>query len=271
MLHIQSIQSFDRPELSPYLTMKRPLDHQRAGIFVAEGEKVVRRLLESRLTIISILLPEKWLQAYEPLLETRPEKIDVFIAEKTLLENFTGFIMYQGVLAVGQIPSPALLENVPRTSSKALLFVAIDGITNATNLGVIVRNAAAFGAHALLVGQTSCSPFLRRAVRNSMGSVFQLPIVEATHLAQTLQDLRGKNIRCIAAHPDLKGKTLCKSDFSGDCCIVLGNEGDGISPEVIESCDETIAIPMAIQVDSLNVASAAAVFFYEVNRQRGKI
>src|SRR5258705_1517410 len=99
MLHVQTIESFDLPELQPYRTMRRQEEHKQQGIFVAEGEKVVRRLLESRLGVVSALLPEKWLAEFEPLLQGRPETVDVFVAEKALLETLTGFSMYQGLLA----------------------------------------------------------------------------------------------------------------------------------------------------------------------------
>src|SRR5512141_957549 len=104
MLHVQSINSFDLPELAPYRTMRRQMEHREQGIFVAEGEKVVRRLLESTLTVVSVLLPEKWLRELQPLLQARGEEMQVYVAEKALLETLTGFSMYQGLLAVGKVP-----------------------------------------------------------------------------------------------------------------------------------------------------------------------
>jgi tRNA G18 (ribose-2'-O)-methylase SpoU len=294
MFRIEKISSFDQPELAPYRTMRRSAEHEAQGIFVAEGEKVTRRLLESRFTVVSIVLPEKHLENYRLLLEARPEQVTVYLAEKQLLESLTGFSLFQGVLAIGKIPSPASLAEILQKSPKPQLFVAIDSLSNAENLGALMRNCAAFGAHALIVGETSSSPFLRRAVRNSMGTIFQLPVVELKQrrgphesenelrsrgippseqkltLAQTLRDLRAHGIRCIAAHPHTNSKTLSQTDFSGDCCVVFGSEGDGISKAVLENCDEAVAIPMPPTVDSLNVGAAAAVFLYEVNRQRNK-
>ena len=269
MLHVQQIDSFDRPELQPYRTMRRQLEHRQQGIFVAEGEKVVRRLLESQLTVISLLLPEKWLFDLRPLLEMRPENISVFVADKSLLESLTGFSMYQGLLAVGQVPAPPTLHSLLARSHQPLLLAAADGLSSAENLGLLVRNCAAFGVQALLVGETCTSPFLRRAVRSSMGTIFKLPVVEAVSLAKTLADLRARGIRCVAAHPHGTGSTLGQAHLGGDCCIIFGSEGYGISPAVLAECDEAVAIPMAPQVDSLNVGSAAAVFLYEARRQRG--
>lgn len=287
MFHVREISSFDLPELQPYATMRRSLEHERQGIFVAEGTKVVQRLLESHFEVISVVLPDKWLDEFRPLLEKRPEDIPVYLAEKKLLESLTGFSMFQGVLAVGKIPAAVSLEKLLAESSRPKLFVAVDALTNAENLGALVRNCVAFGVQALLVGETSSSPFLRRAVRNSMGTLLQLPVIELSKLGQRhqfaekphttdltlvecLKHLRARGIRCVAAHPHTNKKFLSEADFRGDCCIVFGSEGEGISKPVLEACDEAVAIPMPPKVDSLNVGAAAAVFLYEVSRQRAK-
>jgi tRNA G18 (ribose-2'-O)-methylase SpoU len=290
MLQIRNIESFDLPQLQPYRTMRRQTEQRQQGIFVAEGEKVVRRLLASRLEVVSVLLPEKWLQDLRPLLEARPEQIEVFVAEKKLLETLTGFSMYQGLLAVGRVPPPVSLAEILARSAQPYLLAAVDALSSAENLGALVRNCAAFNVQALLVGETSGSPYLRRAVRNSMGTVFRLTVVEFAELQlaagvrknpgaagspDTLKEalawLRSRGCRCIAAHPHVKGCTLTQADFTRDCCIVFGSEGYGISPSVLEACDEAAAIPMPPTVDSLNVGGAAAVFLYEANRQRGSM
>jgi tRNA G18 (ribose-2'-O)-methylase SpoU len=287
MFRVQNISSLDLPELQPYATMRRPLEHEGQGIFVAEGTKVVRRLLESRFAVISVVLPEKWLEDFRPLLEARPETVTVYLAEKKLLETLVGFSMFQGVLAVGKIPAPISLDDILLKNSKPHLLVAVDALTNAENLGALVRNCVAFNVQALIVGETSSSPFLRRAVRNSMGTIFQLPVIELAKLgqrhqfttkphttkltlAECLKELRGHGVRCIAAHPHTDKKFLSQADFTKDCCLVFGSEGDGISPAVLEACDEAVAIPMPPAVDSLNVGASAAVFLYEVSRQRNK-
>lgn len=231
---------------------------------------MVRRLLESKFGVVSVLMPEKWMDELRPLLEKRPEMIRIFLAEKPLLETLTGFSMYQGLLAVGKIPEPMPLEVILMTESQPFLLVAVDSLSNAENLGALVRNCAAFGTQALIVGETSSSPFLRRAVRSSMGTVFELPIVETLNLMNCLSSLKARGIRCIAAHPHVEGRALSDADFTKDCCIIFGSEGHGISGAVLELCDDAVAIPMPPTIDSLNVGSAAAVFLYEANRQRAK-
>ena len=268
MFRVEKIGSFERPELLPYRTMRRQEEQRQQNIFVAEGEKVVRRLLESDFEVVSLLLPERWLTELEPLLKARSESIAVFVGEKALLETLTGFSMYQGLLAVGRVPRPRPLASVLAGCRRPYLLVAVEGLSSAENLGALVRNCVGFGVQALIVGETSGSPFLRRAVRSSMGTIFQLPVVETAALAGQLAWLKNEGIRVIAAHPHEAGKKIWQAQFRNDCAIVFGSEGFGLSPQVLELCDETVAIPMPPTVDSLNVGSAAAVFLYETSRQR---
>ncbi|HYG23239.1 MAG TPA: RNA methyltransferase [Verrucomicrobiae bacterium] len=272
MFTVRTIDSLELPELEPYRTMRRPQEHCDRGIFVAEGEKVVRRLLESGFEVVSLLLPQKWVADYEPLVRARPEKdLQVFVTEMQVLEQLVGFPMFQGVLAVGKIPERASLSDVLDRTAAPRLWVAIDGLTSAENVGTIVRNCAAFNAHALLVGENSSSPYLRRAVRNSMGAIFHLPIIESRNLVDSLQTLRREGVRVIGAHPHVSGSLLWDAQFAGDCCLVFGSEGSGLSPEVLKICDSCVAIPMPPNVDSLNVNAAAAVFLYEASRQRRNV
>jgi len=282
MFRVEKITSFDQPELAPYRTLRRAADHELQGIFVAEGDKVVQRLLESDFPVVSVVLPEGRLEEFQPLLAGRKEDIAVYLADKKFLETLVGFNMFQGVLGIGKIPVRFTLEALLAGSPSPRLLAAVDGLTSAENIGLLVRNCAAFGTQGLIVGETCTSPFLRRAVRNSMGTIFQLPIVEvglardasraAQHdtptLVQTLQTLRTRGVRCVAAHPHTEQRTLFEADFTGDCCIVFGSEGTGISPAVLAACDEAVAIPMPPKIDSLNVGAAAAVFLYEASRQR---
>ena len=269
MLRIQEITSLDRSELAPYRSLKRSAEHAKLGIFVVEGDKVVHRLLDSEFTVVSVLLLESRLAEFEPRLRTRPEKdIAVFVCERAVMDELVGFEIYQGVLALGKIPMLRSLEKILAASAHPHFFAALDGLSNAENVGLLMRNCVAFGVQALIAGETCCSPFLRRTVRNSMGAIFKLPVLETPGLVQTLHDLRAHGVRCIAAHPHTDKKVLSQADFTGDCCVVFGSEGHGISQQVLAACDEAVAIPMANQIDSLNVSAAAAVFLYEVNRQR---
>lgn len=272
IVRARAIDSLDLPELEPYRTLKRPLAHREQQLFVATNAKVVQRFLQSRFELVSLLLTPAWLEKLRPLLEQRPEpEIPAFLGEKELLETISGYSMHQGVLAVGRIPAQPSLEAVIAARSGPLLLAAADGLNSAENLGALIRNCAGFGVHGLVIGETTCDPFLRRSVSSSMGGIFHVPMIATASLAQTILGLRAQGIRCVAAHPHATGTSLPKTSFSGDCLVVFGNEGDGISPAVLSACDAAVSVPMPPAVDSLNVVSAAAVFLYEINRQRGNL
>jgi tRNA G18 (ribose-2'-O)-methylase SpoU len=268
-LHIHPIQSLDAPELALYLTLKRVEEHERAGVVVAANIKVVKRLLASRYTVVSVLLTPAWLEKLEPQLRARSEaEIPVYIAEPKALETITGYKVHQGALAVAKIPPQPDFETLLKNSPRPLLLAAVEGIASAENLGAVVRSCAAFGAHFMIVGETCGSPFQRRAVQGSMGTIFEQPVVPVKNLTETLAALRARGVRCLAAHPQPGAKKLAKVDLRGDCCLVFGAEGPGLTASVLAACDDAVEIPMPSHMNSLNVAVAAGVFLYEATRQR---
>ena len=272
MINIVSITSLNHPDLTPYRTLRQSVEQFRKGMFIAEGTMVVQRLLESAHTIVSVLITQEWLEDYQDRLAARPEKITVFVGQKDLLNTIVGYNLHQSIMALGKIPEQETLDSVLQQSSPPRLLVAMDGLANAENIGVLVRNCTAFGVQAILVGETSSSPYLRRAVRNSMGTVFKMPVVHCTKLVETLTALQcSHQFKIFAAHPHTEEHSIHTTDFSGNCCLVFGSEGSGLSPQILAACDVPIAIPMQYGVDSLNVASASAVFLYEVMRQRNSV
>ena len=266
----QTVSDFEIPPLAPYRNMRSQTERPASGIFVAEGEKVVRRLIESQLRVVSLVLPEKWLRVYEPILRTRPEtQIDAFTADKSVLEKLVGLSMYQGVLAVGCIPTASSIDQLWNASrpQRPRLFLAVEGLSSGENLGGIVRTAAAMGVDGLMVGETCCHPYLRRSVRGSMGTVFKMPFHLSENLPDTLRKLGRRGCHIVGAHPHTDRLSLDQVDLRRDACIVMGSEGDGLTVAARDACHELAAIPMANEVDSLNVGNAAAVFLYEAFRQ----
>lgn len=271
MLDVRPIDSLDGPEFEPYRTMKRDGEHRRKRLVVAQGDKVVIRLLESHFEVVSLLMPESWVEKLEPWIRKRPEKnIPIYTTDKKVLEQLSGYSTYQGVLGIGLVPEPAPIREILAATPKPHLFVAVEDLTNAENLGGLVRNCTAFGVTALLVGETCGSPYLRRAVRSSMGTIFKLPVIESPNLAHTLMEFRKEGVQCVAAHPHTDEHWLSKTDLNMDCCLVFGSEGFGVSQTILDLCDRAVAVPMANDVDSLNVGNAAAIFLYEAARQQGK-
>jgi tRNA G18 (ribose-2'-O)-methylase SpoU len=266
---IQPVQSLDAPELALYRTLRRVEEHERAGVLVAANHKVIKRLLASRFTVVSALLTPAWLAKLEPQLRARPEEISVYLAEPPLLETITGYKLHQGALAVAKIPPLPDLETLLKNSPRPLLLAAVEGIASAENLGAVVRSCAAFGAQVLIVGETCGSPFQRRAVAGSMGTIFEQPVVRVENLVETLTTLRARGVRCLAAHPRPGATKLAHANLRCDCCLIFGAEGPGLTDAVLTACDEMVEIPMPSHMNSLNVAVATGVFLYEATRQRG--
>lgn len=263
-LKIQRVDTLDLPELAPYRTLRRPEQHKVEGIFVAEGSRVVERLLGSNLTILSLLLTPTWFGRLEPALMGRGEEIRVFLADESLLYDIVGIHLHQGVMAVARVPGEPELSSLPSPHC----LVALDGLHHADNVGVVVRNCAALGADGIIVGERSSSPYVRRSVRNSMGAVFTLPVFHSRNLVETLAGIaRTLGTRIIAA--DAHGETpIHRADFRDNICIVVGNEDSGVSPGTLAVSDERVRIPMLRSTDSLNVASALALFLHEAGRRR---
>ena len=271
-LTVQRIETGLEPGLEPYRTLKRTADQQRDRMVIAQGPVAVRALLRSSYPILSLLTDEVWLENLRPLWATRADHFTAFVGDALLVERLIGHRMHQSVMAAGRIPAmptlDALLNDVHASAVGPRLWIAVDGLANAENLGAIVRNAVAFEAEALLVGETSASPFLRRAVRSSMGAVFSLPVLEIGSLVHGLKTAANQGFRIIGAESGPGHVKITDADFAGDLCVVFGSEGGGLSEAVRQVCHQTVAIPTSSSVTSLNVASASAVFLHEIRRRR---
>lgn len=264
MKKLPEISNLTLPDLEPYQTLRRPETHIQQGIFVAEGEKVVRRLMESGLTIVSMLMTPEWFHELKPPYQG----ISVYVASKNLLESIVGFRLHQGLMAVAKVPAQEPWNELVTRLQQPYLFVALDGLNHAENVGVVVRNCSAFGVQAIFVGKNSSHPYLRRAVRNSMGTVFSLPVYSADDLPMMLQTLN-RDYQTAIVGADPKGsESIYEAELVRNVCVVFGNEDTGVSSEVLNICTTRVAIPMNNQADSLNVASASAVFLNEISRQR---
>ncbi|HEY0945356.1 MAG TPA: RNA methyltransferase [Opitutaceae bacterium] len=268
MLHVQPVADLELPALAPYRSLRYSPGQGASGVFVAEGPKVIARLLaHPRFTIVSMLATEAWRVEFWPALSARQEKIDVFVAPESLLQELVGFHLFNGVLVAARVPGATTLAQVLALTPTPRLFVAVDGLTNAENLGAIARSAAALGAQAIIVGETSAPPWLRRTVRSSMGALLDLQVLATENLVGVLHALQDAGMRCVAADPH-EAVSIAATDLRGDTCIVFGSEGEGLRPAVRKACTSVAAIPMPAHVDSLNVACAATVFLYEAARQR---
>jgi tRNA G18 (ribose-2'-O)-methylase SpoU len=222
------------------------------GTFIGDGDKVVRRMLKTT-RVERILCTPEWVEKL-PI----PAGIDVRVAPLTRLISIVGFRLHQGLMALGAIP--------PEKPLSGTFHLALDGLANAENVGAILRSCAAFGVDGVILGPGTASPWLRRAVRVSLGAPLVVPVHTSTDLAATV---RGLNSWAAHIHGDRRDYRAV--DYTKNACLVLGSEPTGVCDEVIQACKGVIYIPMASEWDCLNVAASAAVLLSEVRRQRSPV
>jgi tRNA G18 (ribose-2'-O)-methylase SpoU len=256
---IHPINSLDDPLLEPYRNMK---DRELARFdarFIAEGENVVRRLLNSRIAVESLLLSRRKVEAIAPIVNPA---IPIFSATDDVIEKVIGFEFHSGVLACGIRPPSLQLSAILPPPPAKVRVVACQQITNTENVGSLIRIAAAFGASALLLGESCCDPFFRQSVRVSMGTIFSLPLVRSENLCEDLDRLAVGGVETFATvlHPD--SEPLATISPPDRVALVFGNEAQGLDEITIRHCRRRATIPMQLGTDSLNVAIAAAVFLY---------
>ncbi len=268
-MNVHEIAGLDDPRVVEYRSLRRVASLRRDGCFVAEGARVVVQLLASRLRVHSLLLDARWLAKLRPALEQRPETdIDVYVTTKPELERIVGFHVHQGVMAVARAPQPPDLAAHVRGRPDTLL-VALAGVSNAENVGGILRTMAGFGATGLLIDGATCDPFVRRAARVSMGAAFRIPVWRSRDLAADVRRLREEcGIRAVAAHLHGERVALQDADLRGALLVALGSEADGLPQDVAAACDVAVQIPMSADWSCLNVGTAGAIVLWEIARRR---
>lgn len=254
----------DHEALTPFKTLRRSDGNVPEGCFIGDGRKVVRRMLESDVRVRTVVLTERWLEFFKPALARRPESdLQVLVVGREVVDGIIGYKVHQGVMALAEIPAPPRLEDFKAATNP--LLVALDGVADAENVGAIVRTCAAFGVTGLIVGPRTCSPWVRRAVRVSLGGVLRVPVLASVDLPETLRAL---GIPSYAAHIHGENRASWETDLAKPACLVLGGEADGVSAPVIAACRHVVYIPMAPGWDCLNVTASAAALLYEAARGR---
>ncbi len=275
MAHVITITDLDAPELAVYTSLTHAQLRNRLepekGVFIAESPKVIARALDAGYEPLSYLMEEKHIAAQAAPLLARSADVPVYTAGRALLERLTGYELTRGVLCAMRRPKLPSVEEVCRNAARVAV---LEGIVDSTNIGAIFRSAAALSMDAVLVSPTCSDPLLRRSVRVSMGTVFQVPWTQIGASAadwpeQGLRTLHALGFRTAAM-------ALSRASVSVDdpalmheprLAIVLGTEGDGLARQTIAGCDYTVCIPMSHGVDSLNVAAASAVAFWQLRKK----
>ena len=272
MANIIEITDLSNPELDIYTRLTEAQLRNRLepekGIFIAESPKVIQRALDAGYIPLSLLTERKHIDGQAREIISQCGEVPVYTGESGLLAELTGYRLTRGVLCAMRRPEYPAVENV---CSGARRIAVLEGIVDTTNIGAIFRSAAALGVDAILVTPTCCDPLNRRSVRVSMGTVFQVPW---TRIGTSPDDWPHPGIDILHSL-GFKTAAMALTDNSVSIdndnlmsekklAIILGTEGDGLAQSTIADCDYTVKIPMSHGVDSLNVAAASAVAFWQL-------
>lgn len=274
-MHVISINDSQDPNIRLFsqLTnhqLRNRLDPER-GVLIAESEKVIRVALASGVEPIAFLLDERWLTRLGDVLEGLSDDVPIYTLPRDEIATITGFNVTRGALCAMRRPSPTPLASVLEGASRVAV---LEGIVDTTNVGAITRSAAALGVDGLILTPTCADPLSRRAIRVSMGTIFRIPWAWACRDKDqwpreglAALSAAGFTSAALALRDDALALDDPKVGSTPRLALVFGTEGDGLAPDTIASCDMTVTIPMMNGVDSLNVAAASAVVFWELCRK----
>jgi tRNA G18 (ribose-2'-O)-methylase SpoU len=253
------INDINDPKIEHYRNMRyTPPLHTKEKVFVAEGLKVTHKLLLSNLEIVSMFALPEYYDNYRELIDSKniPEEMQ-YTCDKALMESVVGYRLHTGVMAIAKQPADCPLNELGSR------IVILNGIINAENVGSIIRNCVAFGIDSMIVDNYSCSPYLRRAVRVSMGTVFSMKVTHTNNLIDTLNQLKnGRGYKLISAEITNNSTDITKVELNDKLALIFGSEGYGVFREVLEVSDDIVKIPISSDVSSLNVASSSAVIMF---------
>lgn len=233
------------------------------GIFIAESPKVIRVALDEGYEPTALLCERKHIEGDAADIIRRCGNIPIYTGERSLLAHLTGYTLTRGVLCAMRRPQPKRVEDVCKDAKR---IVVIDGVVDTTNIGAIFRSAAALGIDSVLLTTNSCDPLNRRAIRVSMGSVFLIPW---TWIDAPIESLHTLGFRTVAMALSDNSIPIDSPILQEEprLAIIMGTEGDGLPKDTIQKADYVVRIPMSHHVDSLNVAAAAAVAFWQLRNK----
>lgn len=274
MANLIEITDFDAPDLDVYARMTENQLLNRfepeKGMFIAESPKVIERALDAGCVPVSILIEKKHVLTQGKEIIERCGDIPVFTAEFNVLTQLTGFQLTRGMLCAMYRPKLAKVEDICK---KAKRIAILENVVNPTNVGAIFRSAAALNMDAVLLTPACSNPLYRRAIRVSMGTVFQIPWTffaeESEWPKEGMKILKEQGFKTVAMALRDDSVNIDDEEMLAEekLAIVLGTEGEGLASDTIADCDYTVKIPMAHCVDSLNVAAASTVAFWELGRK----
>lgn len=267
MANIIEITDISVPELEVFAQLtEKQLRHKlepEKGIFIAESGKVIELALAAGCEPVSLLMERKQLTGQGKNILARYDDVTVYTGDREVLAGLTGYRLTRGILCAMRRPQLPLVQQICARASRVAV---LDNITDSANVGGIFRSAAALGVDAVLVMRSCCDPLCRKAVRVSMGTVFQIPWTYIENGIAPLQEL-GFKTAALALREQAVSIDDPKLMAEARLALVFGTEGYGLAQATIDACDYVVQIPMAHDVDSLNVAAASAVTFWQLRHQ----
>lgn len=262
--HLISITDPDDPRVAPFRDIRERDLTGRQGLFIAEGEVVVRVLASSASLCRpqALLVADKRIGALADLIAAWPDDAAVYCARQPVLDRIAGFPLHRGILALGEKPEGGQRAAAISRVAADDVFVVAAGIGNHDNMGGLFRNAAAFGARAVLLDDRCCDPFYRKAIRVSVGAVLRTPMTTGEPLEAILDRLHAAGVEVLAFTPSAR-ESLAGFRRRGPVAVLLGTEGPGLPTSVIARC-RPVGIPMKGGFDSLNVAATSAVALHHL-------
>jgi tRNA G18 (ribose-2'-O)-methylase SpoU len=256
------------PRLADYLSVRERDLVGRDGRFIAEGVVVLEKLIAAgRHPLRSVLVAAKRLDALGPVLAGLPAEVPVYAAEQAVMDAAVGFHIHRGVLAVGEraaVAPEALLDGLPERA----LVIGLMGIANHDNMGGLFRNAAAFGADAVLIGPDCCDPLYRKAIRVSVGAALTVPFATLAADQEMAAMLAGRGFEVLALSPAGEAR-LSDLTWAPRQAVLFGAEGPGL-PQAVMARSRTVSIPMAAGFDSLNVATTSGIVLHRLAELRAR-
>jgi tRNA G18 (ribose-2'-O)-methylase SpoU len=267
IMPVERISRANDPRVAAYRDVPDPELVRLRGLFVAEGRLVVRRVIEDgRYRVQSLLVSEAARRALDSAIATLEPDVPVYVCEAADFLGIAGYDVHRGCLALVERPPDVSIATL---IASARIVVVVEGVTNADNVGGVFRNAAAFGADAVLLSPTSCDPLYRKAIRTSMAAAIRVPFARAVDWPGALTHVRLAGFTIVALTPREPSETLeafTSRPRPARLALVVGTEGAGLTPAVEAAADHRVRIPIGDGVDSLNLAVAVGIALYRLSR-----
>ncbi len=253
-MNVTKIDSLDNTDIKEFLSLKDKALKESSQLIV-ESEKVVRKLLKSNCDIQKIFATEEFYsQNYN---ELNLSQYKCFSAGKSLMEKIVGHNLHHGIMALASRPDFVELGDL---DDKILIF---NGLTSPENIGTMIRNTAAFNINSVIIDSKTCSPYVRRCIRVSMGNIFKVKIHKTNNLALTIKQLQDDGHKIYATANQENSLDLPEAQIANKAAVIIGSEGHGMEKNIIDICDETLRIPINDDVAHLNAACSSAIVLYK--------